>query len=380
MSQPSRTGIHFTATQNRVITTTITFFSTLVLLVGILLIGGLILKGMSYLVHIVGPVIVAFFLSVLTRPWYQRLNQWCQGRKFIALLLFSFSFLVPIVGFCYFFGAFVVSQFQELSSRFPALLQDLLEILRPYFPEDTESFRQLLPQLASGSATLGEIAGLILGKGIYLGDVILAFGSAALLWLLTFFYWIIFIMCEPIQMERLVRLIPFLKEDRQMAVTRYFRNFMEIMESYFRGQIIDVSIQGLLYGISFHLAGLPNGFVIGFLLGLLNLMPYLGVMVGLCVALPVAFASGGVSFTCLIFAIFCCIQTFDGYIMQPYIQGERMRLSAWQIVFALLLWTKLGGFLGLLLAIPLTAFFKASWGELRAFSQRFVEESTHDAF
>ena len=69
------------------------------------------------------------------------------------------------------------------------------------------------------------------------------------------------------------------------------------------------------------------------------------------------------------------VQTFDGYVMQPYIQGNRMKLAAWQIVFALLFWTRLGGFLGLLLAIPLTAFVKASWGELRATSARLVGAS-----
>jgi predicted PurR-regulated permease PerM len=56
-----------------------------------------------------------------------------------------------------------------------------------------------------------------------------------------------------------------------------------------------------------------------------------------------------------------------------------MKLSAWQIVFALLFWTQLGGFLGLLLAIPLTAFVKASWDEWRDSTERFVhmpEETT----
>jgi predicted PurR-regulated permease PerM len=51
-----------------------------------------------------------------------------------------------------------------------------------------------------------------------------------------------------------------------------------------------------------------------------------------------------------------------------------MRLSAWQIVFALLFWTKVGGFLGLLLAIPVTAFIKASWRKWRDGADRFVLE------
>lgn len=363
----------FTQTQNRIITWSLTLIAAAVLIIGISLAVLYVLHGLGYFIHIVGPVIVAFFLSLLTRPWYQRLREWSGERDWLALILFSLSFLIPLGLFSWLLGSFVVEQWVNLSDTLPEKIQHLYETVHTSYPEAEGLIFSFIPhpQMVDTSNIL-TVIGNVLGAGMNLGETLFSVGAAALLWLLTFFYWIIFVMQRPLTGDGFAAMLPFLSERRRKAVAVYFHNFTEIMESYFRGQMIDVFIQGLLYGMAFQVLGLPNGFIIGFVLGLLNLAPYIGVITGLCVTLPLAFVHGGISFAMIIFVAFCVIQTFDGYVMQPYIQGKRMRLSAWQIVFALLFWTKLGGFLGLLLAIPLTAFLKASWGKLRDHSDRFV--------
>lgn len=393
MDQPKRT-LTFSSAQNRIITASLTLLcgATLVISAVLFLMG--LLKGMNYFLNIVGPVIVAFFLSLLTRPWYARLRTWFGGKEVWAVIAFSLSFLIPLLLLCWFFGAFIVEQGSNLAHALPRIVEGIREALTKAFPDSADIVENVLPNL---SDVLGKDGALswsklmeVAGKGVHMGGAVFSAGSAAMLWLLTFFYWIIFVMKKPLSGDDFARLLPFISTGGRVAMARYFHNFNEIMVSYFRGQIIDVSIQGVLYGSAFQLFGLPNGFIIGFVLGLLNLIPYLGVTAGLCVALPVAFFHAGFAYTCGIFAVFCVIQTFDGYVMQPYIQGNRMKLSAWQIVFALLFWTQLAGFLGLLLAIPLTAFIKASWDEWRASTERFVhmpetegaekaqKEATHD--
>ena len=373
---PARRALVFSDVQNRIITASLTLLCCIVLGVGIVVLFGLMLRGMSYFLHIIGPVIVAFFLSLLTRPWYARLKGWFRGREIPTVLAFTLSFLVPLVLRGWFFGAFLLEQGSNAARAFPAAVNQVQATLLERFPDARETVQNLVPNLtevlaADGSLSLAKVAEWA-GKGMHMGGAVFSAGSAVLLWLLTFFYWIIFVMQEPLSGQAFAERLPFLSSSGRTAVARYFMNFNEIIVSYFRGQMIDVFIQGCLYGLAFQIMGLPNGFIIGFVLGLLNLVPYLGVMSGLCVALPIAFFHGGLGYTIAIFTVFCCIQTFDGYVMQPYIQGGRMKLSAWQIVFALLFWTQVGGFLGLLLAIPLTAFVKASWGEWRASSERFV--------
>ena len=366
----------FSDFQNRVITSSLTLLCCVTLGVCVLLVLALLLRGLGYFLNVIGPVIVAFFLSLLTRPWYTRLKGWLGGREVLAVVAFTLSFLVPILLLGWFFGAFLFAQGASAARAFPEAIAQLRLQLLERFPDARELLQELLPNLTGllapdGSFSLSKALDWA-GKGVHMGGAVFSAGSAALLWLLTFFYWIVFVMQRPLTGEAFAEHLPFLSAPGREAVARYFGNFNDIIVSYFRGQIIDVLIQGFLYGSAFQLMRLPNGFIIGFVLGLLNLLPYLGVISGLCVTLPIAFFHGGLGYTCAILAIICCIQTFDGYIMQPYIQGGRMKLSAWQIVFALLFWTQLGGFLGLLLAIPLTAFVKASWGEWRATSERFV--------
>ncbi len=366
----------FSNVQNRLIAASLTLLCCAALVAGLVLAVWGLFRGLGYFLHIVGPLIVAFFLSLLTRPWYARLLKWVGGRVSVAVLLFSASFLVPIVVLGYFFGSFLLEQGGNIARALPLVVEKMRQQLMMTFPDAQEVVQHLLPNLAQilapdGSVSWGKLMDFA-GKGIVVGGAVFSAGSAALLWLLTFFYWVVFVMQEPLSGERFAEHLPFLSERGRAAVARYFRNFNEIIVSYFRGQMIDVFIQGLLYGSAFQLLELPNGFLIGFLLGLLNLVPYLGVISGLCIVLPLAFFHAGLCYMIGIFVVFCCIQTFDGYVMQPYIQGGRMKLSAWQIVFALLFWTQLGGFLGLLLAIPLTAFVKASWREWRDSSERFV--------
>lgn len=368
--------LSFSTAQNRIITTTITLLCGATLLIGaILFLFGLLL-GLNYFLNIVGPIIVAFFLSLLTRPWYARLQTWFKGRTVITVIAFSLSFLIPLLLLCWFFGAFIVQQGNNLALALPKIINETQIAIARSFPDFADVVKNIIPNLtnvlaADGSLSWSKLVD-VASKGVHMGGAVFSAGSAALLWMLTFFYWIIFVMKEPLSGEGFARRLPFLSESGRIAMARYFQNFSDIIVSYFRGQIIDVTIQGFLYGSTFQLLGLPNGFIIGFVLGLLNLIPYVGVITGLCIALPVAFFHAGLAYTCGIFAVFCVIQTFDGYVMQPYIQGDRMKLSAWQIVFALLFWTQLGGFLGLLLAIPLTAFVKASWNEWCASSERFI--------
>ena len=378
-----RPFVTLTPTQNRIVAATLTFFCAAALAIGVVSLVWLALKVLGYFLHIVGPVIVAFFLSLLTRPWYARLKAWFGGRDFPAVVAFALSFLIPVVLVGWFFGSFFYAQAAALVEAIPVWLERLRTLLIELFPNAKDVVQGVLPTLpellSANGAGVARIAERVADTGVSMGGVALAvggtvfsFGAKTLLWLLTFFYWILFVMRRPMTGESFAARLPFLGERGRRCVAKYFRDFNDIVVSYFRGQFIDVFLQGLLYGTGFQLLGVPNGFLIGFILGLMNLMPYVGATLGLCVALPVAFFEGGIWLTVATFAVFCCVQTFDGYVMQPYIQGNRMKLAAWQIVFALLFWTQLGGFLGLLLAIPLTAFVKASWDGWRALSERFI--------
>jgi predicted PurR-regulated permease PerM len=109
-------------------------------------------------------------------------------------------------------------------------------------------------------------------------------------------------------------------------------------------------------------------------LGLLNIIPYLGSIVGLGVALPLAYLGddGGIIRVALALVVFGVVQTIEGYLLTPKIMGNRTGLHPALIIFAVFFWgVALGGILGMILAIPLTAFAVVFW---RLLKKKYITE------
>ena len=131
---------------------------------------------------------------------------------------------------------------------------------------------------------------------------------------------------------------------------------------------------GLLYGVilavGFAVLRIPGGVLIGFIVGLMNIVPYLGTLVGLSLILPIAFLSGGIWLAVGALIVFCIAQLVESYYLTPKIMGKRTGLHPMIIMVAIFFWgTALDGVLGMVLAVPLTAFFVVFW---RLFKTRYL--------
>lgn len=144
----------------------------------------------------------------------------------------------------------------------------------------------------------------------------------------------------------------------------FARRFASIMSAFFRGQMTIAFIMGLLIGFGLMLVGVKFGFLLGFAAGMLNIIPYFGTVVGLGTILPTAFfqPDGGLLTALLALCVFAAVQMFEGYFLTPKIMGGRTGLHPAVIIFSVFFWgIALGGILGMILAIPLTAFAAALW-------------------
>ena len=142
------------------------------------------------------------------------------------------------------------------------------------------------------------------------------------------------------------------------------REFVHILVAFFRGQIVIAILQGLLLAIGFSIAGLEYGLLLGFLLGFLNVIPYLGSILGIAITLPLAYfqEGGGLVTLTSVLVVFLIVQMVEGYYLTPKIMGGRTGLHPMMIIFAIFFWgTALGGIMGMILAIPLTAFLVVFW-------------------
>ena len=139
--------------------------------------------------------------------------------------------------------------------------------------------------------------------------------------------------------------------------------------AFFRGQLVVSMINGLATGLGLVLVGLKFGWLIGLSLCLLGMIPYLGIIVCMIPAVIIASVQGGSwlipaawpgwAFPLVILAIFTIVQQVDGLFITPKVVGESVGLHPMTVIVSVFLWSLvMGGLLGAILAVPMTASVK----------------------
>ena len=142
----------------------------------------------------------------------------------------------------------------------------------------------------------------------------------------------------------------------ESAVIRLSSEINEVLAAFVRGQLIVMFALGVIYTAGLWLLGLDLAFIIGMGAGLLTIVPYLGTMVGLVAAvLAAAFQFQDLFSMAMVLLVFAVGQTLEGMVLTPRLVGDRIGLHPVAVIFAILAGGQLFGFLGILLALPVTA-------------------------
>lgn len=150
------------------------------------------------------------------------------------------------------------------------------------------------------------------------------------------------------------------------------------MGSFVRGQLLVALIVGIASSIGMWAIGLPFWLLIGIIAGFLNLIPFLGPVVGGALAALVALLNGDVWQAVWAVVIMIGVQQVDNHLITPMVQRARVNLSPLVIVLALIIGGSLAGLLGVLVAIPATAAIRIIVGHLwrtRILGQSWEEAS-----
>jgi predicted PurR-regulated permease PerM len=145
---------------------------------------------------------------------------------------------------------------------------------------------------------------------------------------------------------------------RQRATVRQLgREVDAAISGFIRGQTAVCLILGSFYAIALTLSGLNFGLLIGLVSGMITFIPYVGSMTGLILSLAVAIAQFWPEWTSIltVLAIFFVGQFIEGNILSPKLVGQSVGLHPVWLIFALLAFGYLFGFVGLLVAVPLAA-------------------------
>ncbi len=135
------------------------------------------------------------------------------------------------------------------------------------------------------------------------------------------------------------------------------RSINDYLIAFFRGQVLVALCDSVLYTIGFLVIGLNYAFLLGFCAVFLTIIPYIGAFIICTSAVLLAFVQfGDVTHGLLPLVVFAVVQVIEGFVLQPKILGDKVGLHPLAIIIAVIAGTTLlGGLLGGILAIPVTA-------------------------
>ncbi len=360
----------FSSTQRRIVAFALALAATLaiVLLLAAIVVG--LSRTLGFFAGVLWPLACAGIVALILQPVVSVIERRLRIGRLAAVTVLYGLFVLALLGVVVTITPRAVGQAVELTHSVPQLWDRATAYGQTHFPEwkayvDTQlenpSVKPFVEDLKAQGKEL--LAGLVPGVKAALGKLRGAFGFLVGLALVPV-YLFFFLRSTGDAFAQVRGLLPFLREELRDDVVFLVREFVGIEVAFFRGQILIGLIMGAIYATGFSIAGLNFGLVIGLGMGLLNIIPYLGTMLGLSIALPLAFfqPEGGLWLVGTVLAIFAAVQALEGWFLTPRIMGRQTGLHPVAIIVAILFWgTALDGLLGMVLAIPLTAFFVTAW-------------------
>jgi predicted PurR-regulated permease PerM len=379
-NEGSDTGrtLRLSSKQQAAVATALTILSAVVIVAAVAGLAWLAAGFVRRFSSVFLPLAVGGVAALVFRPYYQALRR--KLPAWVSLVLVFVSILLPVVAFGWFFGALAVDQIGDMIVRFPEWWERMVASAKERWPEvrhflETNPWVQRLRDAAEGQG--GAIMSALQtagGHALSAGRGVVGAIGGLVAWIMTPVYFAFFLLAGRLEPKSLDQYLPFLKPETRKDAVYLVTEFVNIVVSFFRGQLIVAFLQGLLFAIGFSIVGLKYGFVLGLVLGLLNIIPYLGSMIGLGIGIPLAYfqEGGGYVTVLLVLLVFTIVQIIEGNLLTPKIMGDRTGLHPMAIIVAVFFWgSALQGILGMILAIPLTAFLVVFW---RLAKEKYISE------
>lgn len=322
------------------------------------------IMAVIYLLNILKGVLLPFLVACLIAYMLEPVVKWNMKithlkHRFIPVILTLLEACMLFGGFCAVFFPYVVSECTEMADIVKNYAAAKVQI--PYVSQSIHDFIRdnidvnEISRLLSKEEWRSIIKNTMTSSWNFLTSGV-AFVAGVVSWLIVVLY-VLFIMLDY---ERIMlsfkQLVP---HSHRKKVLHVASDIKTAMNRYFRGQALIALLVGILFSIGFLIIGLPMGVVLGLFIGLLNLVPYLQL-----ISLPftallclVWTASTGGDFWLIFWeamAVYVVVQCIQDLFLTPKIMGSAMGLNPALILLSLSVWGSLLGFMGLIIALPLT--------------------------
>lgn len=323
----------------------------------------------NYLSGILLPFVIGGLLAYMLNPlveWLMKVLH-LKGRALASILaivialtaiIFVLWWLIPYIGNEVSDMTKMLANYAKASFKIPHIPDAVQDFFRQNFDLSQwqkmltkEQWMNLLNQIASGTWS-------VLG-----GTLSVVLGIVTVLLVLMYMFFIL------LDYDKITHGFKAAIPPRYRRISfKIMRDVEQTMSRYFRGQAMVSLLVGIIFAIEFSIIGLPMAIVFGLFIGVLNMVPYLQLIsfplaAFLCL---VASVDTGQSFWYLFgwtFAAYCICQVIQDLILIPSIMKQQMGLNPAIVFLSLSVWGYVLGFVGLIIALPLTTLIISYYSE-----------------
>jgi predicted PurR-regulated permease PerM len=301
------------------------------------------------------PFVISLFFGYLGDPLVDRLERARMSRTFAVFLVFlvmitmaalALLFLVPLLG----------EQVSHFVQQMPAYADWLHKTALPWVNSHTHldlapyiDPQQVIAMLRAHWQQAGVASG-VLDRLSHSSLVLIQVLSTICLVPVLSFY---FLRDWDVLVARVDALLP---RTIQPTVARLASESNEMLGGFLRGQLSVMLSLGIIYTVGLWMVGLDLALLVGFIAGLVSFVPYLGAIIGVSLSLIAALVQFGDGWhVLLVLGVFGFGLTMESYVLVPRLVGDKIGMHPAGVIFALMAGGQLFGFLGILLALPVSA-------------------------
>lgn len=316
--------------------------------------------ALSFVSGVLKPLVLGLALTYLLSPVVKWIEKKLHGRfrkpnraRLAAVLVTLFIILAILV---LLLGIMAVTITKSLSAFNFADIKLFVLGLADQFAKFWATIEKTLSSLNINLGSMGDFLG-----GVFSG---VKEGAATLLFATIFAVY--FLIDEKIFIYWRDVLRAFTSDDSRARMSAFAADANRVFSGYIRGQSLDALLVGIMVSIAMLIAGIPYALVIGILTGIGNLVPYVGPVVGFGSLIIVSLAEGSISKLIIGVVILAIVMFIDGNLINPRMLSSNVEVHPVLVIIALLAGGKIGGVVGMLIAVPVAALLKLQF-------ERYVE-------
>lgn len=322
------------------------FYERLALiLIGLVVLGYLIVEGKELL----DPLMFGFLFAILLLP----LANFFERKLRMPRSISSFLSVVLLVGVVAAVLYLVGAQISRLTADWPMLKNQLSQSIDDVSVWVEGTFKI---DLNNQKTMVDDTAKKILSSGTQV--ITTTFGAVSSLMLFYVFIMIFtfFILFYRRLLYQFV--LKVFNGDHGPVVNDITQNIQSILRQYILGLLFEMIIVAAIACTAFWMIGIKYAVLLGLIVGLFNIIPYLGIFTALVLSVLITFATGPVSNTVAVAVSIVIIHAVDANLLLPTVVGSKVRLNALITFLGVILGEMLWGLSGMFLSIPVIAIFK----------------------